>query len=122
MSRCTNQPLQFVPFDATLGAWMSLQMASQVEVEYTVQRGSRGTQTVTLAPPIDQDSEIHILRIQFFWDTLLPLVIHSNISKDGRAVCTFWFRKLTTDPHILSRVNMECLDDWLIFTKLIASD
>jgi len=41
------------------------------------------------------------------------------------AVCPFWFRKITTDPHILSHVNMECLDDWypkLKFTSQLISD
>jgi hypothetical protein len=49
-------------------------MASQVEVEYTAQGDRGGHKPLCCAPPIDLGSEIHILGIQFFWDTLRRLV------------------------------------------------
>jgi hypothetical protein len=70
---------------------------------------------------MDLGSEIQILRIQFLWDTLRRLVIRSNISTDRGAVCPNWFRKITTHPHILSHVNMECLDDWYPKSKVYIS-
>ena len=44
------------------------------------------------------------------------VVICSTVFQTFLLVDTFWFRKITTDPHILAYVHAECLDDR--YTKL----
>jgi hypothetical protein len=43
-------------------------------------------------------------------------MVQSSVSEPILLTELFWFRKIITDPNILSRVNIECQDD--MYSKL----
>ena len=61
--------------------------------------------------------------INFILRIFLKLVLQQNsVSQNLLFADPFWLRKITTDPHILAHVNIQCPDDRYPKLKIISQN